>query len=322
MFRAASLLAVLFLALAVPLGASAQAFPQRAVRIVVPFSAGGAVDVPARLLAHRLAEAWTHGVVVDNRPGAGSTIGAAEVARAPADGCTLLLTSNTHVISAALYEKLGYDPIRDFAPVIEVGHAPNVLVVHPAFPARSVAELVAMANARPGAIDYASSGNGSSQHLFGALLFAMTGVRANHVPYKGSGQATNDLLAGRVPVSLPGINNVLPHIKAGKLRALAVTSAKRSPELPDVPTMAEAGVPGYEATLWLALLAPAATPKDVLARIQADTGKALLNEDLRLGFAKSGTEIEPRSAEQLGERLRSELARWTKLIKEAGAKVD
>jgi tripartite-type tricarboxylate transporter receptor subunit TctC len=302
--------------------ALAQAFPQRAVRIIVPFSAGGAVDVPARLLAHKLADSWAHGVVVDNRPGAGSTIGAAEVARAPADGHVLLLTSNTHVISGGLYDKLGYDPIRDFLPVMEIGHAPNVLVVHPSFPAKTVAELVALAKAKPDTIDYASSGNGSSQHLFGALMFAMAGVRANHVPYKGSCQATNDLLAGRVPVSFPGINNVLAHIKAGKLRALAVTSGKRSPELPEVPTIAEAGIAGYEATLWLAILAPAATPKEVAARIQADTLKALAQEDVKQGFAKTGTEIEPRSAAQLSERLRAELARWAKLIRESGAKVD
>lgn len=302
--------------------AHAQAFPQRVVRIVVPFSAGGAVDVPARLLAQKLAESWSQGVVVDNRPGAGSTIGAAEVARAQPDGHTLLLTSNTHVISGGLYDKLGYDPIRDFAPVMEIGHAPNVLVVHPAFPAKTVPELVALARAKPGSIDYASSGNGSSQHLFGALMFAMAGVKANHVPYKGSGQATNDLLAGRVPVSFPGISNVLSHIKAGKLRPLAVTSGKRSPELPEVPTLAETGIAGYEATLWLAVLAPAATPKEAIARIQADALKALAHEDLKQGFAKSGTEIEPRGAAELAERLRVELVRWTKLIKESGAKVD
>lgn len=319
MLRAAPWVALL----AVLSGAAlAQGFPQRPVRVVVPFSAGGAVDVPARILAQKLAERWSQGVVVDNRPGAGSTIGAGEVARAPADGHTILVTSNTHVISGSLYDRLPYDPLRDFAPVMEVGHAPNVLVVHPSLPAASVAELVALAKAKPGAIDYASSGNGSSQHLFGALMFSMTGVRLNHVPYKGSGQATNDLLAGRVPVSFPGINNVLPHIKAGKLRALAVTSARRSPELPEVPTIAEAGVAGYEATLWLAMLVPAATPREAIARIQADTLKALAHADVKQGFARTGTEIEPRTAEQLAERLRTETARWAQLIKEAGAKID
>ena len=300
----------------------AQTFPTRPVKIVVPFSAGGAVDVPARIVAQKLQDFWGQGVVVDNRPGAGSTIGAEAVAKAVPDGYTLLLTSNTHVISGNLYRNLAYDPIADFEPVMEVGNAPNVLVVHPGFPAKSVAELVAELKRRPGQIDYASSGNGSSQHLFCALFAAMAGVRMNHVPYKGSGQATTDLLAGRVPVSCPGVNNVLAYIKAGKLRPLAVTSQRRSMELPDVPTLAESGVAGYEATLWMGLLAPKGTARAVTGKIFADLSKVLGRDDVRKALAGTGTETSVKDARQFAQLLREESAKWAKLIAESGAKVE
>jgi tripartite-type tricarboxylate transporter receptor subunit TctC len=314
-------LASLVLALAVG-GAHGQGFPSRPVRLIVPFSAGGAVDVPARLIAQKLGEAWGQGVVVENRPGAGSTIGADLVAKSAPDGHTLLLTSNTHVISANLYRKLGYDAIADFEPVIEVGSAPNVLVVHPSFPARTVGELIAQAKARPGAIDYGSSGNGSSQHLFCALFASMAAIRLNHVPYKGSGQATTDLLAGRVPVSCPGVNNVLPYIKAGKLRALAVTSSRRSPQLPEVPTIAEAGVTGYDATLWIGVLAPKGTPGPVLGKLHADISKVLALDAVKQGFAAAGTEVHARPGSDLAALMRAENLRWGKLIAESGAKIE
>ena len=319
MFR--RMLGLLVLALGIG-AAQAQGYPARPVKLIVPFSAGGAVDVPARLVAQKLSELWGQGVVVENRPGAGSTIGADAVAKSPPDGHTLLLTSNTHVISANLYRKLAYDAIADFEPVIEVGSAPNVLVVHPSFPARTVGELISKAKATPGSIDYASSGNGSAQHLFCALFASMAGIRLNHVPYKGSGQATTDLLAGRVPVSCPGVNNVLQYVKTGKLRALGVTSARRSAQLPDVPTIAEAGVAGYEATLWIGILAPKGTPRQVVGKLYADVQKVLALEALQQGFAATGTEIRPRPGSDLALLMREENERWGKLIAEIGAKIE
>ncbi len=303
-------------------GAAAQDFPSKPVRIVAPFSPGGAVDVPARILAAKLSELWRQAVIVENKPGAGSTLGAEMVARAAPDGHTLLFTSNTHVISGALYKKLAYDPIADFEPVLEVGSAPNVLVVHPGLPAHNVVELIALAKAKPGQLDYASSGNGSSQHLFCALFASMAGIKLNHVPYKGSGQATTDLLAGRVPVSCPGVNNVLAHITQGRLRALAVTSAHRAADLPGVPTLAEAGVPGYAATLWLGILAPKGTPAPIVGKLYADFGKVLARDDVKQSFASIGTEIDIESGAALGELMRVERERWGRLIAESGARID
>jgi tripartite-type tricarboxylate transporter receptor subunit TctC len=238
-------------------GAIAQpAYPTRLVRLVVPFSPGGATDVPARILGQKLTSALGQQVLVDNRPGAGGTIGADIVAKSPADGHTLLLTATTHVISAGLYRKLSYDAINDFAPITKIASAPNVLVIHPSVPAKSVRELVALTASRSGSIDFASSGNGSSQHLFGALFMSMAKIKMNHIPYKGSAQATTDLVSGQVSVGFPGIAIALPQKKAGRMRSLAVTSGVRSSAMPEIPTISEAGVKGYEATLWLGLLAP------------------------------------------------------------------
>ena len=249
--------------------AFAQAFPSKPVRAIIPFSPGGAVDVPARALGPKLGEIWGRPLVLDNRPGAGGTIGAGEIARSAPDGHNLLFVSNTHLISAALYPNLTYDAVKDFTPIIEMGSAPNVVVVHPSVEAKSLGELFALAKQKPGQLTYASSGNGSTQHLLGAHLWSLAGVTMLHVPYKGSGPATQDLLGGRVLVSVPGVNNVLQHIKAGKLRALAVTSPKRSRDLPDVPSVAET-FPGYEGSLWMGLLGPANMPRDLVARIHKD----------------------------------------------------
>ena len=246
----------LSLAIASPSIAQAQNYPNRPIRMMVPFSPGGAADTPGRMLMHKLSEALGQQVFVDNRPGAGGTIGAEAVAKATPDGYTLLLISNTHLISASLYKNLAYDAITDFAPVLQFGDAPNVLVVNPSLPAKSVQELIALAKAKPGSINYASSGNGSSQHLFAALFASMAGINMFHIPYKGSAQATTELLSGEVKVGCPGIAGMMQYIKDGRLRALAVTGAERSPELPDVPTIAEAGVKGYEASLWLGITRP------------------------------------------------------------------
>jgi tripartite-type tricarboxylate transporter receptor subunit TctC len=301
--------------------ALAQNFPAKPIHAIIPFSPGGAVDVPARALGPRLQEIWGKPVVLDNRPGAGGTIGAAEVARSAPDGHTLLFVSNTHLISGSLYRSLPYDAVRGFTPIIEMGSAPNVVVVHPSVPARTLAELFAAARSKPGELSYASSGNGSTQHLLGAHLWSLAGVKLLHVPYKGSGPATNDLLAGRVQASVPGVNNVLQHIRSGKLLALAVTSPKRSRDLPDVPSVAES-FPGYDGSLWMGLMGPAGMPKDLVARIHRDLSTALASEEVKRGFTGAGFDIDVKSPEQFAKMLAAEHERWARVIKETGAKVD
>ena len=300
----------------------AETYPSRPVRVVIPFSAGGAADTPGRLMLNKLSDSVGQQFVVENRPGAGSTIGAELVSKAPPDGYTLLMVSNTHVISAALYKRLHYDALNDFTPVLQFGSAPNVLVVHPTLPVKSVKDLIALAKAKPNKIDFASSGNGSSQHLFMALFTSMAGIKMNHVPYKGSGQARTDLISGYVSVGMPGISSVIQHIEAGRLRALGVTGPHRAPELPKVPTIAEAGVPGYEATLWLGFLGPKGLPADVVSTLNADVSKVLKSKDIQAQFSRIGTEIVYRGPEQWGQYVRSEAQKWAKVVKQTGARVN
>jgi tripartite-type tricarboxylate transporter receptor subunit TctC len=301
----------------------AQNYPNRPVRLVVPFSAGGAADVPGRILTQKLSEALGHQVVVDNRPGAGSTIGAEQAAKAPPDGYTLLMISNTHFVSAALYKKLAYDALNDYAPVTQVTSAPNVIVVHPSLPVKTVRELIALAKAKPGKIDYASSGNGSTQHLTGALFTKMAGIDMTHIPYRGSGPVTADLLGGQVMVGFPGIAGMLPHIKAGKLRALAVTSARRSPELPDLPTVAEAGVKGYDVTAWFGVTGPKGMPRDIVLRLHGELVRVLRNPDVQKLLLNAGQEVAwQESPELFGDMLKVESAKWARMVKESGAQVN
>ncbi len=314
------LCAVAMLAMAGP--GHGQAYPVKPIRFVIPFSPGGAADVPARMIGQELAKTLGQQVITDNRPGAGGGIGAEAVAKSPPDGYTLLMVSNTHTISASLYKKLNYDILKDLAPVMQIAAAPNVLVVHPSIPARDVKQLVALAKSRPGAIDYASSGNGSAQHLFAALFASMAGIKMNHVPYKGSAQATTDLIAGHIQVSVPGINNVLPHVKAGRLRALGVTSTYRSAEMPEVPTIAEAGVPGYEAVLWLGIVVPAGTPRDIIVRLNREITEALSQPEMRDGFARIGTDVVATDSVKFAELIRSEVAKWAKVVKETGVQAN
>jgi tripartite-type tricarboxylate transporter receptor subunit TctC len=314
---------VLALALIAASGfAHSQTFPSRVVRVIVPFSPGGAVDGPMRIIAQELSKRWGQQVVIDNRPGAGATIGSEIVARAAPDGYTLLLASQTNAISATLYPKLAFDPVEDFAPISLIGRESGVIVVYPALPVESLAEFVAYAKARPGQVNYASSGNGSGQHLFMALLASMTGITLVHVPYKGSGQATADLLGGQVTVSIPGTVGMVGHIKSGKLRALAVTGAKRSPQLPDVPTVAEAGVSGYEAYVWMGLLAPKGTPSSIIEQIHRDVVAVLDSPDVRAHFANAGIEAVGSTPAEFGAFFRREKDRWAKVIRETGAKPD
>ena len=244
------------------------------------------------------------------------------MARAAPDGYTLLLASQTNAISATLYTKLAYDPIEDFAPISLIGREPGVLVVNPALPVKTFQEFVAYVKERPGQIDYASSGNGSGQHLFAALLASATGLKMNHIPYKGSGQATTDLLGGQVMVSIPGTAGMVGHIKAGKLRALAVTGATRSPQLPDVPTLIESGLPGFEAYVWMGLLAPKGTPAPIVDRLHRELVAVLATSEVRTYMATAGIEIVGSTPAEFGRFFRSERDLWAKVVRETGAKID
>jgi len=302
--------------------ARAQDYPSRPVRVVVPFSPGGAVDGPMRVIAQELSRRFGNQVIVDNRPGAGATIGTEVVAKAAPDGYTLLLASQTNAISATLYPKLSYDPIEDFVPISLIGREPGVLVVHPSLPVKTFQEFVVYVKERPGQVDYASSGNGSGQHLFVALLASMTGMKMNHVPYRGSGQATADLLGGQVQVSIPGTAGMVGHIKAGKLRALAVTGAKRSPQLPDVPTVMESGVPGYEAYVWMGLLAPKGTPAPIIDKLLRELMQVLATSEVKTYMASASIEIVGSTPAEFGAFFRAEKELWAKVIRETGAKID
>ena len=316
--RAAAAIAAASFALAAP----AQGYPSRPVKIIVPFAPGGFTDVVARILQTQLGAALGQPVVIENKPGAGSTIGTAEVSKAKPDGYTLAMVSTTHVISPSIYKKMPYDALADFTPVMKLAEGPYVLVVHPSLPARTVKELVALAGAEPGKIDYASSGNGSSQHLVGALFGQMAGVTLNHIPYKGSGQAMQDLVGGQVKVSFVGGPNAVPYLASGKLRALGVTTKRRSADLPDIPTIDEAGVAGYDATLWLGLLAPPGTPADVVAKLREGVAKALSSPEARKLVNSAGVDVALSTPGEFAALMKSEIERWGKVVKETGATVN
>jgi tripartite-type tricarboxylate transporter receptor subunit TctC len=322
-WRRSALLAVIALGTVATASATfAQSYPSRPIRVIVPFSPGGAVDGPMRLIAEGLSVRLGQGLIVDNKPGAGATIGAELVARSPPDGYTLLLASQTNAISASLYPQLAFDAVDDFAPISLIAREPGVLVVNPTLPVHTLREFIAYVKAHPGEVDYASSGNGSGQHLFAALLASMTGMKMNHIPYRGSGQATTDLIGGRVQMSMPGMAGMLGHIRSGKLRALAVTGAQRAPQLPDVPTVAEAGVPGYEAYVWMGLLAPKGTPAPIIDRIQRDIVAVLATDEVKRYMAKASVEAVGSTPAQFGIFFHEEKERWAKIVRETGAKVD
>jgi tripartite-type tricarboxylate transporter receptor subunit TctC len=302
--------------------AHAEDYPSRSIRVVVPFSPGGAVDGPMRLVAQELGKRLGQAVVVENKPGAGATIGTDVVAKAPPDGYTLLLASQTNAISATLYAKLPFDPIEDFTPITLIGREPGVVVVNPAVPAKTLQAFIAYVKAHPGEVNFASSGNGSGQHLFAALLASKTGMKMNHVPYRGSGQATTDLLSGVVSMAIPGTAGMVGHIKAGRLRALAVTGAARSPQLPDVPTVLESGVPGYEAYVWMGLLAPKGTPPAIVERLNRDVVAVLGEDAVKRYMANAGIEIVGSTSADFGKFYRAERDLWAKVIHDTGAHVD
>jgi tripartite-type tricarboxylate transporter receptor subunit TctC len=311
-------IAALAAALAAP--AVAQNYPQRPVRMLVPFAAGGATDVPTRLVSAKLAERLGQQFVVDNRPGQGGALGAAVAAKAEPDGYTILQVATPFVVSPHVYSRLSYDPLKDFVPVTQFGSAPNVLVVHPSLPAKSVKELIALAKSQPGKLDWASSGTGGGQHLFGELFMSMAGIKITHISYKGSGAATADLIGGQVKIGFPGIAIALQHHKTGRLLPLAVTTAQRSSQMPDVPSIAEAGVPGYEATFWMGMTVPKGTPRQVIDLLNRETTALLKSPDLVEGFRRAGTDAAPSTPEQFGKFLNSEYAKWGKVVRAVGIK--
>ena len=317
------------LSLAAPLAAqdpstgSGQAFPSRPIKLICPFPPAGAVDIASRSIAHELTKSLGQTVAVENRPGAGGNLGGEAAARSAPDGYTLFMsTSGIQAINPVLYTKMAFDPNKELASVAPLVSLNNVLVVHPGVQASSVKEVIALAKAQPGKIPYASSGYGTSIQMSAAMFTQLTGTDMIHVPYKGSGPAVADLLAGRVSLMFDNIPSSLPHIKSGKLRALATTGAKRDPALPDLPTIAEAGVPGYESGVWFGLMVPAGTPKDIIARLNAETAKGAKSPEFVKRMTELGYNIIPGSPEAMDDMIKTEIARWTPIVKASGAKVD
>lgn len=303
-------------------GAMAEAFPSKPVTLVVPFPPGGTTDVLARALGDKLAQGLGQPVIVENKPGAGATLGADAVSKSKPDGHTLLIGAVHHTIATSVYKKLPYDFGKDLAPITTVALVPNVLVVNAATPAKTVAELVALAKKQPGQVTYGSNGNGTAQHLIGTQFQASTGTELIHVPYKGSGPLTTDLIGGQITMSFDTITPVLPHIKAGKLRPLAVTTGKRSAALPDVPTLAEAGLKGFDIGTWFGVLAPAGTPKDVLAKLNAEMVKVIRSDEFRQRMAEIGAEPIGDTAELMGRRIREETDKFARLVKDAKVTIE
>ncbi|HYK12554.1 MAG TPA: tripartite tricarboxylate transporter substrate binding protein [Burkholderiales bacterium] len=317
--RGAALIVLLSAAFA---AAHAQPFPTRPIRLISPYPPGGGNDVLARLIADKMGEGLGQRVIVDNRAGANTIVGTEIVAKSAADGHTLVLVPNSFVTNVGFYAKLPYDTVRDFAPVALVALSPQMLVVHPSVPATTVKELIALAKAKPGFYSYGSSGNGSVGHLAMALFDMMAGIKTEHIAYKGTAPAVTELLGGQIPLMMSSMLSVLPHVKAGKLRLLAVTTAKRSPAVPDAPTVAEASVPGYEATLWYGLVAAARTPPAVLDKLSSQVDKTLRDPEIIEKLSRQGVEPYYFGPQEFASRVRTEIPKWAKVIKDAGVRIE
>jgi tripartite-type tricarboxylate transporter receptor subunit TctC len=311
---------VLFAAATLAFHAGAQSYPSRTVRIIVPYAAGGNTDITARAIGARLAEVFGQQVIVDNRPGGGTNIGSELAAKALPDGYTLFMGGASNAINMTLYAKPPYDTLRDFAPIVLCVKGANVLSVHPSLPAKNLKELIALAKQRPGQLNFASSGLGSSNQMAGELFKMMAGINIVHVPYKGNAPALTDAIAGNVEMVFSGVPALVPHIKSGRLRAIAIGSLKRFPAIPEVPTFDESGLKGYEATTWFGLMAPARTPKEIVARLNTEVGRILASPDLRQRFVNDGLEPIGGSPEEFAMFIRDEIAKYAKVIKNAGIK--
>ena len=316
------LLAALLLG-CLPLMAAAQgAYPHKPIRMIVPYPPGGPTDVLGRIVAQKLSESLGQQVVVENRPGASGMIGAELVAKAAPDGYTLLTNASIHVINPSLYPKMNFDALRDFAPVSLIAQVPLILVVNPGLPVKSVQELIALGKAEPNRLNFGSSGNAAAPHLAGESFKIATGIQMQHVPYKGSAPALTDLIGGQVQLIFDSMPSAMPHVKSGKIRALAVTTAKRSPTVPDLPTIAESGVPGFDISTWYGVWAPAGTPKDIVNKVSAEIAKALQQPAVRERLAALGAEPVGNTPEEFAAYCQSELAKWSKIVRESGAKAD
>ena len=311
-----------FMALALAAPLAAQNYPAKAVRIVVPFATGGPADIYARFLGAKLQEALGQPFVIEDRPGGGSIVGTEVVAKSPPDGYTLLMMSNTHTVNETLIPKKPFELMRDLAPISGVNYSDLLLVVHPAVPAKNLQEFIALAKAKPGALNYASSGPGTPYHMAGELFKAMAGVDIVHVPHKGSDQARTAILGHQVDMMFDAITTMAANARAGKVRALASSGKTRSPVAPEVPTVAEAGVPGYEATIWLGLMAPAGTPRNVLERLNAEVSKIVNSPEVKENWAKQGAQPMALPIDQFERFLRDDIVKWAKVVKLSGAKVD
>ena len=306
-----------------PLAVAAQgAYPSKPIRMIVPYPPGGPTDVLGRIVAQKLSESLGQQVVVENRPGASGMIGSEVVAKAAPDGYTLLTNASIHVINPSLYPKMNFDALRDFAPVSLIAQVPLILVVNPGLPVKSVPELIALAKAQPNRLNFGSSGNAAAPHLAGESFKIATGVQMQQVPYKGSAPALTDLIGGQVQLIFDSMPSAMPHVKSGKVRALAVTTAKRSPTVPDLPTIAESGVPGFDISTWYGVWAPAGTPKDIVNKIAAEIAKALHQPAVRERLAALGAEPVGNTPEEFAAYCQSELAKWSKIVRESGAKAD
>jgi tripartite-type tricarboxylate transporter receptor subunit TctC len=299
-----------------------QAYPSRPVRIIVPYGVGGSADVYARYLGAKLQESVGQTFVIENRPGGGSIVGTDVVAKSDPDGYTLLMMSNTHTVNETLIPKKPFDLMRDFAPITGVSYSDLMMVVHPSVQAANLKEFIALAKSRPGALNYASSGNGTPYHMAGELFKAMAGVDIVHVPHKGSDQARAAVMGGQVQMMFDAVPTMAAQAKAGKVKALATSGTKRSPVTPDVPTLAEAGLPGYESGIWLGLMAPAKTPRPVLEKLNAEVNKLLSSAEVRDNWARQGTTTMGMSIDQFDKFLREEIVKWAKIVKVSGAKAD
>jgi len=300
----------------------AQQYPSKPARIIVPFGAGGPADIYARYLAQRLQEPLGQSFVIDNRPGAGSIIGTDLVAKSPPDGYTLLLMSNTHTVNESLVPKKPFALMKDFLPIAPINYSDLVLVVHPSVPAKSIKELIALAKAKPNGLNYASSGTGTPYHMAGELFKSMAGVQIVHIPHKGSGEARTSVMSGQVEIMLDAITTMAPMARAGRVRALGTTGAKRSTVLPDVPTISEAGVKDYEATIWLGIMAPAGTPKPIVDRLNAEIGKIVARPDVKKAWNEQGAEPMAMTPAEFEKFLNADIAKWTHVVKVAGVKPD
>jgi tripartite-type tricarboxylate transporter receptor subunit TctC len=318
-----SRLFTLVLALAFPLAAFGQAFPSKPMRIVVPFTPAGAVDIATRATANEMTKILGHPVAVENKPGAGGNLGVLDVARSAPDGYSMVMsTSGIQAINPALYAKMPLDVNKELTPVAPIVSLSNVLVVHPSVPAKTVKDVIELAKKQPGKWTYASSGNGTSIHMSGAMFTQLTGTDIVHIPYKGSAPAITDLLAGQTNMMFDNIPSALPHIKSGKLRAIATTGAKRDPALPDLPTVAESGVKGYESGVWFGIMVPAATPRDIVMKLNAAAVQAAKSPEFVKRMTDLGYNIIPGTPEQMATMLKEEVARWAPIVKASGAKVD